>query len=33
MEERARELGARLKLNSAPGSGTKVTLEVARDGH
>ncbi len=32
MEERARELGGTLKLSSTPGSGTTVTLEVARDG-
>jgi signal transduction histidine kinase len=32
MEERARELGGRLELTSEPGSGTKVRLEVARDG-
>jgi signal transduction histidine kinase len=32
MEERARELGGRLELRSAPGSGTTVTLEVARNG-
>jgi signal transduction histidine kinase len=28
MEERARELGARLEIRSAPGTGTTVTLEV-----
>jgi signal transduction histidine kinase len=32
MEERARELGGRLELRSAPGAGTTVTLEVARNG-
>jgi signal transduction histidine kinase len=30
MEERARELGGRLRIESAPGSGTKVLLEVPR---
>jgi signal transduction histidine kinase len=29
MEERARELGGRLRIDSAPGSGTAVRLEVA----
>jgi signal transduction histidine kinase len=34
MEERARSIGGRLELHSAPGSGTTVRLEVARtDGH
>jgi signal transduction histidine kinase len=28
MEERARELGARLSIESAPGTGTSVRLEV-----
>jgi signal transduction histidine kinase len=32
MEERARGLGARLRIASAPGQGTTITLEVARDG-
>jgi signal transduction histidine kinase len=32
MEERARELGGKLELRSAPGSGTTVTLEVRRNG-
>ena len=32
MEERARELGGRLELSSAPGAGTTVRLEVRRDG-
>jgi signal transduction histidine kinase len=32
MEERARELGGRLEIHSAPGSGTTVRLEVAPDG-
>ncbi len=32
MEERARELGGRLELGSAPGAGTTVRLEVRRDG-
>ncbi|MFZ0042868.1 MAG: GAF domain-containing sensor histidine kinase [Solirubrobacteraceae bacterium] len=32
MEERAREVGGRLNLISAPGSGTRVRLEVAADG-
>jgi signal transduction histidine kinase len=30
MEERARELGARLEIESAPGAGTRVRLEVGR---
>lgn len=30
MEERARELGGRLDVRSAPGAGTTVTLEVPR---
>jgi signal transduction histidine kinase len=29
MEERARELGGRLEIRSAPGRGTVVRLEVA----
>ena len=28
MEERARELGARLEIRSAPGAGTTIRLEV-----
>jgi signal transduction histidine kinase len=32
MEERARELGGRLEIHSAPGAGTTVRLEVAPDG-
>jgi signal transduction histidine kinase len=32
MEERAREIGGHLELTSAPGSGTRVRLEVPRDG-
>jgi signal transduction histidine kinase len=32
MEERARELGGRLAIDSAPGRGTTITLEVACDG-
>jgi signal transduction histidine kinase len=32
MEERARELGGRLRLDSRPGAGTVVTLEVAGGG-
>lgn len=32
MEERARELGGRLEIRSAPGAGTTVRLEVACDG-
>jgi len=32
IEERAAELGARLQIRSAPGRGTVVALEVARDG-
>jgi signal transduction histidine kinase len=32
MEERARELGGRLEIRSAPGAGTTVRLEVSRDG-
>lgn len=32
MEERARELGGRLVVSSAPGAGTTVSLEVAADG-
>ncbi len=32
MEERARELGGRLEIHSAPGTGTTVRLEVAPDG-
>jgi signal transduction histidine kinase len=31
MEERARELGGRLEIHSAPGSGTTVRLELAAD--
>jgi signal transduction histidine kinase len=31
MEERAQELGGRLRLRSAPGAGTTVTLEVPRE--
>lgn len=32
MEERARSIGGRLELRSAPGAGTTVRLEVARSG-
>jgi signal transduction histidine kinase len=32
MEERARELGGALEVSSAPGAGTTIRLEVARDG-
>jgi signal transduction histidine kinase len=32
MEERARELGGRLEIRSAPGSGTTVVLLVEGDG-
>ena len=32
MEERARALGARLRIDSAPGRGTTIALEVACDG-
>jgi signal transduction histidine kinase len=32
MEERARGLGARLEIASAPGRGTTISLEVACDG-
>jgi len=32
MEERARELGGRLVVSSAPGAGTTVSLEVSADG-
>ena len=32
MEERAGELGGRLSILSAPGTGTKVRLELAEDG-
>jgi signal transduction histidine kinase len=31
MEERARELRGRLKIRSAPGKGTTVRIELARD--
>ena len=31
MEERARELGGRLEIRSAPGTGTTVRLELAAD--
>jgi signal transduction histidine kinase len=33
MEERARESRGRLKIRSAPGQGTTVRVELARDGH
>lgn len=32
MEERAAELGGRLRIRSAPGAGTSVRIELARDG-
>ena len=31
MEERARELGGRLRIRSAPGAGTTVRIELAAD--
>jgi signal transduction histidine kinase len=32
MEERARALGGRLRIDSGPGRGTTITLEVDCDG-